>query len=78
MVSSVGRYLDAFSPGVITFKGSQGTLTVPIVTATSLSITSDVNATSTQTGALVVGGGVGIGSDIWFNGKIMPMKMEIF
>lgn len=41
-----------------------------VVTASSLTLTSTLNSTGTDTGALIVAGGAGIGQDLWVGGYI--------
>jgi hypothetical protein len=63
---------DTWTVGTKTYRwsGSAWLVTGQTVTATSVVITSNTNAYNTQSGALQIIGGVGMGGDLWIGGTL--------
>ena len=60
-------------PGVISI-GENNTGSIKVGT---LEVTSTQSSTSTNTGALIVAGGIGIGADVWVHGRINSESLKI-
>jgi hypothetical protein len=72
MSSGVNGYYDLGAISDLAYNTNNKVLTVSITTVTSL-----INPINSQTGALVVAGGVGIGGNLWVGGEIIAEKLTI-
>lgn len=65
-------YISAKASSIFNFYLDDGRLTSPLIT-----VSSSTNSTSTNSGALIVNGGVGIGKDLWLGGTINATSATI-